>query len=392
MRAARFALSLLPLSLLPAACGVAAPPVTPPGASAPAAPTAAPATPTAAPAAPTPSAPSAPSPGCHPLIASMVFGAVLEEGDRALEGKTPTELLPAVAAAGFEVAALVGIAVGDDTSARALVLHPPREEGQSPFDARPTSLGIATCSPERGYALAGRPIGLHDSTSVVTWATQELRPPSGARATAVTLAQGGIGLEFHATVFVLGAASPTLPVVDPKAEPVGALGVFGNVAEQYLAGEGGEYARVDRVDGTGFFPLGEELVLLSLRHDHGLTRASTLGGFGPKGLRMGPWAGPSPLAAVGKGELPSFCKAAEASGAPRCARLGLPESIGVLPYDWIAGLWPSAEAAGAALSALGAAAKDFDYLLVDTSDDVTQEKGPAGKRAAPFLRGKSTRR
>lgn len=387
MRPSRFG-PLLTLCPLLAACGPAAqapsappsvPPNSPPAASAAAA---------GAPAPSAASAPPEPAVVCHPLVANLAFGAVLEEGDRSLGGETLDALLPAVAAAGWDVSSVIGIVVGSDATARALVLHPPREEGQSPFEPRPTSLGIATCSKDRGHVLAARALGLHDSTSVVTWATEELQPPSGLRATAVTLAQGGLGMEFHATAFVLGVASPTLPVADPKGEPAGALGVFGNVAEQYLAGEGGEYVRVDRVEGTGFYPLGDELIFLALRHEQGITRATTLGGFGPKGLRKGGSVGGSPLAALGKGAPPPFCQAGEASGKLRCARLGLRESLGTLPYDWIAGLWPSAEAAGAALTALGASPKDFDYLLVDTSDEATDEKGPGGKRPAPFLRAK----
>ncbi len=379
--------SLLLLALLPAGCGPAAAPAPVAPASPPAA-TAPPAVAAVAPASPQASPPT-PGKTCDPLIAQMSFGQTFEEGAKELEGQSATVRLPEVAAAGWEVASVVGIRLGDDTSARALILHPPRTEEDSAFDARPTSLGVATCTREGGYALVAKPLGLHDGTSLLVWAVEELTLPNGQKTSALTLAQGGMGLEFHAAVFVLGTGSPTFPVSDPRGEGTGALAIFGNVAEQFVVGDGEEYARADRVEGTGFYPLAQETVFLSLRHEMGMTRAQTLGAFGSAGLRSGHTTGPSPLAAVGKGELPPFCKAQEALGKVRCARLGLRESIGTLRYDWIAGLWPSAEAATASLTALGARPGDYDYLLVDTSDEAVDEKAPGGKKALPFLRAKA---
>ena len=380
------------------ACGpAAAPPVAaPPAPVAAAAPLASPA-PAAPPAAPV-AAP--PAKACDARVLGLAFGKTLDDRSEEVKRLPPTEgpplaaLLPDVAAEGWEIETIVAILLGDDATARALVLHKPLAEDESAFGARATWLGVATCTPERGYALAAKPLSLHDGTSVLVWDTERVTPPGAPPATAITLAMGGMGLEFHAAAFLLGKGSPPFPVQAPKGEAVGQLGVFGNVAQQYLIDGGGEsYARVDRAGGTGFYPLGDDLAFFALRHEMGSTRGVIQGLLTPKGVVRAD-SGPAveSYAVLGKGEPPAFCGGPGAAGKVRCARLELPSSQGTLAFDWIAGLWPTAEATDAALLAFGADPKKLDYLLVGASDDASPPKGPGGKRPLTFLRAKTPKK
>jgi hypothetical protein len=324
------------------------------------------------------------------VVKRLPFGKTLEErspelaGLPAGEGGVLTEQFPEIKRGGYLVETALAIQVEQDESARALVLHRPLEEGQRPFGPRPTWLGIASCTADRGYALAARPIELHDSSAVLVWDTERITLPGGATSTLVTLAMGGVALEFHAAAFLLGKGSQAFPVQDPKDEPWGLLGVFGNVAQQFLIPSPEEsYARVDRAEGTGFYPMDGRSAFLALRVEQGQLRGVVQGWIGADGVKR-PDSGPTveAWAAVGKGEQPPFCTQVERV---RCAGIKAPVSQGKLDHAWIAGLWPSAEAAGAALKALGADVKKLDFLLIGT-DDADPPRGPGGKKALTFLK------
>jgi hypothetical protein len=364
----------------------AAPPATPPAPSAVAS-VAPPLTSSAPPVVALP-----PPPPCSEVVKRIPFGKTLEERSEELKGLPPgeqgalTELFPSIKAEGFLVETALGIQLGEDTTARALVLHRPLEEGQRSFGPRPAWLGLASCTQDRGYALLARPMDLNEPAAVLVWDTERVQLPGGTTATMVTLAMGGIALEFHAAAFVLGQGSPAFPVQDPAKEKFGSLGAFGNVAQQFLIpGPGENYARADRAGGTGLYPLGDRMAFVSLQVSQGARRGVVQGWIGADGVKPRGMTSSTSWAAVGKGEPPAFCAQA---GKVRCAKLEIPSSEGKLAQDWIAGVWPSAEAAEAALKGLGADPKKLDFLLLDADGDADPPRGPNGRAALTFLKAK----
>jgi hypothetical protein len=333
-----------------------------------------------------------PAPPCSDLLRGLPFGQELTERSEAVASLPRgdhgplTELFPSLRQQGFLVEKVLGIQIEQDTSARLLVLHRPLPEGASPLEAQPTWLGLASCTKDRGYALLSPPVPTHDSSATLVWDTERVTLPGGKEATLVTVAIGGVALEFHAAAFLLGQGGGPFPVQDPRGASHGALGVFGNVAQQFLIpGQGESYARADRAQGTGFYPLGERRAFVSLQVERQQLRGVVQGWIGPRGVEQKAGLTEPAWAAVGKGPLPSFCDRGEI----RCARLSIPESQGALEVSWIAGLWPGAEAAGASLKALGADLKQLDFLLIGAETDRDPPRGPGGKRALTFLKAKA---
>jgi len=373
------------------ACGAEVPPAAP-QAPAPAV-SVAPAASSAPPEVKAPEPP--PPPPCSEVVKRLAFGKTLDRRSDELKGLPQgasgalTELFPAVKAEGYEVEQVVAIQLGDDESARALILHKPRGDEDGPAQPPDTWLGFVSCSAERGYVMEKSPPSLGDNSATVVWGVERERLPGGSTATLLTLALGGVGLEFHALAYLLGVGSERLPMREPRGGRVGVLGVFGNVSEQFLIpGQSENYARTDTVEGTGFYPLAGRRTFIALRAELGQVRGVVQGWVGPEGVksrdsspREASWV------ALGKGELPAFCSAKDLDpNKVRCSRLAVSPSLGKLPADWVAGAWPSADEAGKALRALGADPGKLDYLLVDPDDDRQRLKSPGGKNAFTFLK------
>lgn len=325
------------------------------------------------------------------MVKKLSFGKTLEERSEELKGLAAnkqdalTSQFPAIQRDGYLVEMALAIQLDSDDTARALVLHRPLEEEQSRFSPQPTWLGIATCTKENGYALVARPVELHDASAVLVWDVERIPLPDETTATLVTLAMGGIALEFHAAAFLLGKGSKAFPVQDPKGQSAGVLGVFGNVAQQFLIpGQSEAYARSDRAEGTGFYPMAGRSIFVSLQVGQEQLRGVIQGSFDASGLKTSS-VGPAveAWAAVGQGELPAFCAQVERV---KCSKIKAPESVGKLSHDWIAGAWPSAEEAGAVLKALKADSKKLDFLLIGADSDADPPKGPNGKKALTFLK------
>lgn len=333
-------------------------------------------------------APPAPPPApCSEALLALPFGKTLEPRSDELKSAPKsergalTELLPSVRDQGFLVDSATAIQIGADATARALVLTRPLEEGQSPLGPRPTWLGIASCSKDQGYTLKVAPISLGDDSSVLVWGVDRLTLPGGGEVTSLTLAMGGVALEFHAAAFVLGEGTRGLPVSEPKGEKIGVIAIFGNVAEQFLKpGSSDDYARADRAEGTGFFPMGDRELFVSLLAIEGVVTAHLKGWLkadGPK--KPGPGPAEDVWLALGKGEVPAPCK--DAKSGVRCGKIALPGGGPPLRHDWVMGAWPSAQAAGDALKKLGVDAKKLEFLIVDADASAPLPRGPNGKPA-----------
>lgn len=366
-------------SPLLAACGAEPPPVV--AAPAPSA-SAAPA-PIVAESAPEPVEPAPPPVvPCSASMLALPFGTVVEAGGKAELDAS----FPSIVAEGFLVRTAVAIQIGKDETARALILVKKPEEDAAPsFGGEPTFLGIATCTKHLGYALAAAPLGLGDASSVVVWGVERVKPPGVPIATSLTLAQGGAALEFHAYAAIVGESSASLAVESPNGAVVGRLGVFGNVAEQFLVGGPGEaYARSDTAEGTGLYPLGKILSFLALRVENGVLRGRMLGALVPGPKTPSP-SGTETWALIGKGKLPTGCPT-DAITPPgvRCSRLAVRESLGTLGHTWIAGLWASPEEALAAESALGV--RDADLLVMGASDERRPPVAPGHRRVLVTLK------
>ncbi len=328
------------------------------------------------------------------MLTGLAFGKSLDDRSPELEGLPAGELgpltglFPSVAREGFVVERALAIRLGADERASALVLRRPEPRAERRLGPRPAWLGLASCAEGRGHSLLAPPIELNDTSDVLVWDTERVTLPGGKIATLVTLAMGGVALEFRASAFLLGEGDAVFPVRDPKRARAGALAVFGEVAQQFLIPGGDErYARVDRAQGTGFYPLGARSMFLALRVEQGLLRGVLQGGIAADGVgKIDP--GMEAWAVVGRGALPSFCAR---GGEVRCAAIAMPGSGDRFQVDWLAGLWPSADAASSALRALGANPKQLDYLIIGT-DDSPQPHGPNGKPPHTFLRAAPSRR
>lgn len=379
------------LFLLGMACGTEVPPAAPPAPApvvsvAPAA-SSAPAQVASAPAAPPP------PPPCSEVVKKLAFGKTLDRHSEELKGLPQgehgalTELFPTVKADGYVVEQVVAIQIGNDESARALILHKPQENDEGPFGVSDTWLGFASCTADRGYVMEKSPPSLGDNSATVVWGVERQLLPGGSTATLMTLALGGVALEFHALAYLLGTGSERIPVREPKGAKLGVLGVFGHLSEQFLIpGQSDNYARTDTVEGTGFYPLAGQLTFIALRAELGQVRGMVQGWIAPDGVKSRDSSSrDASWVALGKGELPAFCSG-NGLDKIRCSRLAVRPSMGKLPADWIAGAWPSADEAARALRALGADPAKLDYLLVDPDDDRQRLKGPGGKNAPTFLK------
>jgi hypothetical protein len=385
--AAAVALALAACGPEPVPASPAAPPLAP-SASQAGEPAASAAAPPAAPDSP----PPAPPPPCSELVKSLPFGDTLDDRSPGVApgGDAPlTELFPGAKAEGFQVELAVAVQLGADPSARALILRRPPEEGQSPLQPRPAWLGLAGCTASKGYALLAAPSALLEASSVVVWDTERVTLPGGAQGTSLTVAMGGIALEFYAAAYLLGESTAALPTDAPKGEKAGVLAVFGPVSQQFLVpGDEERYARADRLDGTGYYPLDDGQAFVSLNIEDSVARGKVLGWLDARGARRNDRPSrPTYWAAVGKGDLPAFCSAKGAAGKIRCSKLGLRPALGTLSHDWIAGIWPSPAAAEAALKDAGADGHKLDFLAMD-DDEAHPPRGPGGKTALAVLKAK----
>ncbi len=312
---------------------------------------------------------------------------------RATPEKTLTALAPSIASQGYDVERLVGIQLGQDRDVRAAILRTPSSPPDDPAPQPDAWLGLSRCGAS-GLELMAKPIPLGTPSSVVLWGSETVTLPSGTAATSITLALGGMGLEFTAFAVLVGREGPDLPVVEPKGAPVGQLASFGNVAQQFLitgGDEGENYARSDMLPGTGYYPRDGKPTFLSLALEQGIARGHVLGWLDRGAAKnVSGSSDEESWAIVGKGAWPAFCDDEKLAKKVRCSRLeGKREHT--LSRDWIAGLWPTAEAAEAALKDLGADPKKLEYLAMD-ADESDVPKGPNGKKALTALKEEAAKK
>lgn len=253
-------------------------------------------------------------------------------------------------------------------------------------------LGLAECGPA-GFALIAPPGDACGTAEIGQLLRSEpVALPGGDAASSLLLLCGNPDtLEMEEIGKLVGRGTPALPVLDPKGAAAGLLASEGMLGQQFLiTGDGpgaGGYARNDALAGSGWFPLGSELVHVTLSKQKTTPGAQ---------IRVGPSVPPrpknprfpfddAPLAElwlfIGKGEPPPGCTGL--TGA-RCVRLDSHETkeMVALAAQWVAGAWPTAQEAEAGVRALGADPSAGDWFH---SEGDQAALGPGGKKPVTGL-------
>lgn len=256
-----------------------------------------------------------------------LFPGVRAEGFEVL-AVTPTDVLPGGAL--VALVAPVGAAIVRD------------QQVDSP------GLALLTCRPDAGWVLAARPYSLGSDALVQLVSTRPAPLPGGGRGVTVTVYSYFATAESNTTPYIMGAATPAMPVRFPRGASAGVLAVVGTVGERVVAEGIAEYRSLSPLDATGWYPLGDEQVFVRVFRERAPTEAgrwtdgvsaTVLGHLGRQGY-AGAEGSASPLwLLVGPGEMPAWC-----TGRPgvRCGPLTV-EGQGLdgvtLPYTWVAGAW-----------------------------------------------------
>jgi|GEM_PF-4825732 len=164
-------------------------------------------------------------------------------------------LFPAARAEGFEVLAVTPT---DVLPGRALVALVAPVGAAITRDQQVDSPGLAllTCRPNTGWVLAARPYSLGSDGLVQLLSTRPTPLPGGARGVTVTVYSYFATAESNSTAYIMGAATPTMPVRFPQGASAGVLAVVGTVGERVVAEGIAEYRSVSPLDATGWYPLG----------------------------------------------------------------------------------------------------------------------------------------
>jgi len=353
-------------------------------------------TPPPAPSAPLVDAPppaAAPTPSaCADVLRRIPFGKQVHDASAYIinEGAERDDLagsMPSLDAQGLKLLSATGIELAGDATAR-LVFVAAKDVQQSRADRGPfptIEQGIATCTADKGYALVGPPSHFANDARADILAVERVTLPGGGAGISVTREVSEASGDLDDTVIVLGAGTQALPVLDPKGATAGVVAGPFRVGEGKRVGSVG-YARVDGLDASGFYPLGEAIAYLHVRRDDIDVRfqvRAVIAADGAEGYGLFAKAPRTSWALTGKGEIPAFCASKLATGRVRCAALKDPYKGLTVPesFGWIAGLWLTPADATEALAALGADLHETQWVAVDPSSPAHPPKGPDSKPA-----------
>lgn len=272
-------------------------------------------------------------------------------------------MFPATRAEGFEVLAVTPTDVLPGGALVALVA-PVGAAIERDRQVDSPSLALLTCRANVGWVLAAQPYSLGSDGLVQILSTRPTPLPGGGRGVTVTVYSYFATAESNAMPYLMGAATPALPVQFPRGASAGVLAVVGLVGERVVAEGTGEYRSVVPFDATGWFPLGDEQVFVRVMRERAPTEAgrwtdgvtaSSLAHLGPRGFSETSDGDAGALwLLMGPGEMPAWC--ASRPGV-RCGRLtveGQGLSDATLPYAWVAGAWAVGDTVPRDLTAPGA--------------------------------------
>lgn len=329
-----------------------------------------PAAPVATPSPPTPPAPLAlepgprcptPPPGAE-RIASLGWGDALYDvgyGVDIDEELALTPLFPDEAAAGRRVVAVTPVDVDGEGATELAALVLPAGADPDGFEVVRHDLALYRCGDGRFDPITTIE-QFERATRMFVLAGQQVRVGDRA-ATSLRLIAGFPGMEMVVQEVVLDAA--------------GVVGVT-QVGEQVVVEGGMDHYRHDVIGGSGWFPAGDgRWWYLAIAYHEGpdapevdVLNPAVVASLDAGGVHHAREMQPveEAWALLGRGERPAWCGGAP--GRVRCAAIDTKRAArvldGPLAYDWIAGVWPTAAAATAALAAAGAppAAGDWLYL------------------------------
>ena len=216
---------------------------------------------------------------------------------------------------------------------------------------------------------------------------QRIEKPGGGELTSLSILAAHQAMEVTMYEFVIGAATPAWPSLDPDGAARGKLAVF-DTGSQFLV-SGLDYARGEAVPGSGWLPDDGAMTYVSLHREQ--SEESNPDVASPRRVATMTAAGVSAAGSLapgwlllGTGPAPAWC-----TGAPTelgCRVIAADASPHV-DADWVAGVWSSPAAIRAALTAAGAPAAPpgrWVYLggydpAVAPDDPMALPDGPDGK-------------
>lgn len=315
-------------------------------------------------------------PAGHALADPSVGGYTRPRERRAALGA----LFPAVRREGFRVLAVAKVDALPGGALAALVA-PNDATLERDRQVSDPQLALLSCQTGAGWTLASRPHALF-SESLPQLLTVEPTPlPGGAQGATVTVFSYFATGESNATAYLLGAASPALPVLRQPTAAAGVLGVVGTTGERVVAEGTGDYRVLAPLDATGWYPLGDARAFVRVARERSPDERGRWGEAGQgavlarldaQGLSERSQDDAVWLLA-GPGAMPSWC-AGRAD--LRCAPLTLEGAAlpgASMRYAWVAGAWAVGSPVPRAVRAPGAR-----WFLAGSWDGERPPRDPSG--------------
>ncbi len=310
--------------------------------------------------------------------------ALYIDGDRAADFGPA---FPALVDGGGRVDAVAPIQVDADADAELAVLFeqgPLQPEGES----RVVRLAVYDCA---GGALTLVPEiidSVAEAQQVQIMGAQAVARPGGPPVTSISILAAYQAMEVSMFEIVVGAGTAAWPVPyasgDQGVSVVGKLGAVDTGRQVLVDGSSLDYYRTDALQGSGWWPAGDDQVFVSLRRDQDsesdgrhaqpeVLARMTAAGIVAEDNGLPAWA------LAGDGPMPAWCAALGCRAIPADSHTPF---VGV---TWIAGVWSSAGEARAAMAAAGSAGDVGQWLYLGSfepdaaPDDGGLPLGPGGK-------------